>query len=238
MAVPTFQVSCCGKRLLCPGVYELRFTKPDGFVFVPGQFVLFDVPAADDPADVQVRAYSVASAPAEPELLFVVKLVEGGRAARWVRDDVREGTVVAMRGPLGVFHVDRSTTKPYLFIATGTGAAPFRSQVRWLLEEEGERRPMDVLLGVRRPEDLFWEEEWRAWEREFPQLRVHASFLDRTPDWHGETGTLQDRACRLIAARPSGIYLCGSPFLVRELKESCLGAWGVPKEDVHVESYV
>lgn len=238
MATPSFTVTCRSKKLLLPSIYELRFEKPAGFTFVAGQFVLFDVPLASDPADTQVRAYSIASAPKDGELLFVIKIVPGGRAGAWVRDVLVEGMTVSMKGPLGAFTVDRMTTKPYLFVATGTGIAPFRSQVRSQLYAEGDQRPIHLLWGFVRAGDLFWAEEWRALEKEFPNFHVHISFLDGAPDWHGEAGPVPERAKVLIGTLQPSLYFCGSPELVKVLRESCLSAWGVPKEDVHVESFL
>jgi len=226
-----------GKRILVPGIFELRFEKPVGFTFVAGQFVLFDVPRLDDPTDTQVRAYSVASAPADSELLFVIKAVPGGRAGAWVEHVIAEGMTVSMKGPLGAFTVDRVTSKPYLFVATGTGVAPFRSQLRWLLHEQGERRPVHLLCGFVRAGDIFWAEEWKALEQEFPNFQAHVSFLDGAPDWHGEAGPVLERADTLVRSLQPSLSLCGAPDLVKSLRESSQ-AWGVPKEDVHVESFV
>ena len=37
---------------------------------------------------------------------------------------------------------------------------------------------------------------------------------------------------------PASVYLCGAPDIVKILKDSCLAEWKIPKEDVHVESFV
>jgi ferredoxin-NADP reductase len=75
-----FTTTCLSKRRIAPGVYELRFKKPETLAFIAGQFLLFDVPLAGKPDDIQPRAYSIASTPTENDLLFVIKLVPNGRA--------------------------------------------------------------------------------------------------------------------------------------------------------------
>ncbi|MFA6523658.1 MAG: FAD-binding oxidoreductase [Candidatus Peribacteraceae bacterium] len=238
MPLPSFTVRCLGKKLVAPGVYEFRVEKPQGFTFTAGQFAFFVVPAAGNPADVQNRAYSIASAPHDPELLFVIKIVKGGRAGAWFENVVSEGTTMTMQGPCGVFTLDRKTAKPYLFIATGTGIAPFRSQARSLLLEQGEKREIHLLFGVLKKVDMFWEEEWKKMEEEHPNFHAHISYLDGGIDWHGESGAVPDRACTIINASPCSIYLCGSEQIVKELKQVCLEKLQVPKEDVHAESFV
>lgn len=238
MPVRTYTTRCTGKRTIATNVVELRLAKPEGFTFTPGQFVLFDVPLLEDPVDIQTRAYSIASPPSDPRLLFILKLVPGGRASRWVEESVQVGTSVVMQGPLGKFTLDRETVNPYLFIATGTGIAPFRSQLEWALMKEGDRRPMDLLFGVLKREDLFWEEWLRDLEQRYPNLRVHVSILAGEPDWHGNRGSIQERVPQLLRERETSVYICGAPEMVKEVKELCLTQLAVSREDVHTEAYI
>src|SRR5258708_6340459 len=129
MTLTTYTSVCTAKTLLARGVYEFRLTKPMGFTFKPGQFILFNVPLIVNPADVQTRAFSIASTPEESELLFVAKIIPGGRASRWIEEVMTVGTEVTFTGPFGNFVLDSTSEKDYLFLATGTGNAPFRSMI-------------------------------------------------------------------------------------------------------------
>jgi ferredoxin-NADP reductase len=162
----SFTIICRQKALIAPFVYELRCEKPLEFSFKPGQFVLFDVPLLDNAKDIQPRAYSIASAPFDPDLLFVIKLVQNGRASRWIEKALDAGTPVNVQGSFGAFTLDAAPGKPYIFIATGTGIAPLRSQILWALKEMKDTRQMHLLFGVLKPEDLFWADEWRKLEPE------------------------------------------------------------------------
>lgn len=234
--IPSFQTVCTAKRVVAPGVFELRFTKPEGFAFRAGQYVMFDVPTVHDPNDVQVRAYSVASAPGESDLLFVIKLVANGRASAWVERVLQVGSSVTMRGPLGVLRFDAGS-KPIVCVATGTGVAPFRSMIIEALGEESART-IDLYFGVRSGADVFWADEWRALESRHPRLRVHLSAMDGTPNWHGESGALQDMIRGRIAGGEVSVYLCGAPDIVKTLQEVCLHEWRIPKGDIHSESFI
>jgi hypothetical protein len=108
MVTPSYTVTCTYKKLIAPGVYEFAFTKPEGFTFKAGQFVLFDVPLLTNPTDMQARAYSIASTPEDLELLFAIKIVPGGRMSTFVEEALREGTTLTMKGPFGVFEILRS----------------------------------------------------------------------------------------------------------------------------------
>ncbi|TSC99703.1 MAG: phenol hydroxylase [Candidatus Peregrinibacteria bacterium Greene1014_49] len=107
MPVPSFTTTCLGNRIIARDVYEFLLQKPEGFSYKAGQFVLFDVPLMENPADIQTRAFSIASAPQEKELLFVAKMKEGGRASRWIAEALNAGSSVRLQGPFGVsFHRD------------------------------------------------------------------------------------------------------------------------------------
>lgn len=129
MPTPTFHTTCTRNAPIARDVYEFACKKPEGFTFQPGQFVLFSVPLVDNQADVQPRAFSIASSPEESDLLFVAKMKEGGRASRWILETLKPGTPVTMQGPMGLFLLDRTTQKDILFICTSTGVAPFRSMI-------------------------------------------------------------------------------------------------------------
>jgi benzoate/toluate 1,2-dioxygenase reductase subunit len=180
---------------------------------------------------VQPRAYSIASAPAETRLRFIIKLVPNGRASRWVEHGLQAGMTMAMQAPFGVFTLDTVTEKPYLFLATGTGVAPLRSQILHALRERNDTRPMRLVFGVLWRRDLFWMDEWQALQSEYPQLRVEAVILE-------EDGSMQDRIPCLVGDFSAvSVYVCGSPEMVRDVKRRCM-EWGVPKEDIHAESYI
>lgn len=240
MAVPTYTIVCTKKEFVAPGVYELRFTKPEGFTYQAGQFVLFRVPLVANPADMQPRAYSLASAPAEPDLRFCIKLLPGGRSSTWLEQVVTVGTQVAMQGPFGTFVLQpQKTTKNYAFICTGAGVAPFRGQIQHALEA-GERRRMDLLFGARKKEDLFWVEEFEALSVRYPNFRLHLSLTSGASDWHGHRGRVQVVAPQVLGDQLANtcMYICGAPEMVKDVKTHCIEQWGIPKADVHAEGYI
>lgn len=239
MPVITYTATCTAKTLLARDVYELRFTKPEGFIFKPGQFVLFAVPLMEDAANIQARAFSIASTPAEQDLLFVFKLIPGGRASRWCKDAIEVGTEVSFTGPFGNFLLDAKTNKEFLFLATGTGIAPFRSMIESALIS-GDRRRMDLVFSVKNEADLFWHQEFAALAREHPSFAFHITFTAASSSWTGLTGRLQQVTPPLVEADFSqkSLYACGNPDMTKEIKRLALEAWGMAKGDVHVEGYI
>ncbi|PIR49591.1 hypothetical protein COU79_04055 [Candidatus Peregrinibacteria bacterium CG10_big_fil_rev_8_21_14_0_10_54_7] len=238
MPTPAFHITCTKNALIAQDVYEMRFRKPTDFSYKAGQFILFDVPLVENPEDIQTRAYSIASAPHEKDLLFIVKLLEGGRASRWVKESLSEGDTVRMQGPFGRFLLDDEEKSEFLFLCTSTGIAPFRSHVLEALHT-GDTRTMDLMFGNRFAGDLFWMEEFEKLALEHPSFSFYPVLSKPTGAWKGHKGHVQDIALQITKdLTKKRIYICGSPAMTDELKQLCLASWNIPKENLHVEGFI
>jgi ferredoxin-NADP reductase len=238
MPVPSFTLTCTKNEKIARDVYDFRFAKPTGFSFQAGQFVLFDVALIDNPADVQTRAFSIASADSESELIFVAKLKQGGRASRWVEENLKPGETVRIQGPFGRFVLPKESPLDMLFIATSTGVAPFRAQIIEAAEWKKNNR-IDMVFGVRSEEDLFWKDEMELLAQKYENFFLHLALSNPTDEWKGHRGrvqTLVPLIAKDIAKR--NVFVCGSPDMTKELKQLCLEQWNVPKEQLHVEGYI
>lgn len=238
MPTPSYNITCTQNRVIARDVYELRFTKPDGLSFKPGQFVLFDVPLVENTADIQTRAYSIASAPSEKDLLFVIKLKTGGRASRWIVESLKVGDTVRIQGPFGVFTLDRSSPRDWLLVATSAGLAPFRSQLAAFLSEETTRR-IDMIFGVHAEEDFFWLDELRSFEKSYPNFHVHPTLSKPSPSWFGHVGRVQTLLPEILGGRTAmKVYICGNPDMTKDVKRICIEEFHLPKANVHMEGYI
>lgn len=238
MPIPRHDIVCTEKKLIAKDTYQVRFTRPDDWNFKTGQFVLLDVPLLDKPEDIQTRAYSIGSEPDERDILLAVKLKQGGRSSTWFERIVAEGTHATMQGPFGNFTLPETSHKPYLFLATGAGIAPFRAQIRELLRRD-EQHAIDLVFGVRTEEELFWVPEFQDLAKAHERFSLHVT-LTRAPDaWTGHRGRVQAVA-PLVAPDLAEriVYACGNPDMTKEVKPLALENWGVPKQDLHIEGFI
>ncbi len=239
MPIPTFTTTCLSQKTVAKDVIELRVQKPEGFTFKPGQFVLFQVPLVDNPSDIQPRAYSIASAPHDCELLFLIKLLEQGRASNWLRTTVKEGTQFVFTGPFGNFVLAPEEEKKLLFVATGTGMAPFRSMWRDLCKK-GDKRPIDIVLGTYNESCIFWSEEFAQLTQDYPRISLHITLSEPGTTWTGHRGWVQKILPSIVHHdfSQSVLYACGNPSMTKEIKMLAVEQWGMDKKCVHVEGYV
>ncbi len=238
MPTPQYHLRCLQNKKIAHNVHEVKLEKPERMTFQPGQFVLFDVPLMTNADDIQPRAFSIASHPSEEDLLFVIRLKEGGRASTWLVEGLQEGDTIRIQGPFGRFQIDPNSSKDLAFLCTGAGLAPFRSMLL-AAKERKEMRKMDLIFGVRNEADLFWADELTRLMQEVEGLTVHIALTQPADSWTGHKGRLQHLAPLIIPdiARRQ-VYVCGNPDMTNEVKKLCLEEWGIEKSDLHVEGYI
>ncbi|MBU0678297.1 MAG: hypothetical protein KJ626_09260 [Verrucomicrobia bacterium] len=212
-------LTVCERRWLSDQIFELDLER-NGISFVPGDcLALF---SADGKTS---RPYSIASGTDEKVLRFLIRRMEGGIVSPYLADR-KPGDTVQISPPFGWFrpgapvHGDR-----FVFVATGTGIAPFLSFFR----SDPARTPIQCLHGVRKLDDACE----RAYLAGRCDLRLAVSREDHPDYFHGRvTGLLED----LPVADDINYYLCGLDSMIDEVSR-WLEAKGVVITRIHRECF-
>jgi benzoate/toluate 1,2-dioxygenase reductase component len=132
-----------------PTVIALSLSLEPGVAlgFLPGQYVNVQVPGTH-----QRRSYSVSSPPGAKELSFLVRNIPPGQMSSFLREKAAPGTPIEFTGPAGSFYL-REVTRSQLFLAGGTGLAPFLSMLG-RIAEVGSKYPIHLIYGVTNDADL------------------------------------------------------------------------------------
>ncbi len=212
--------------------FRLKLLDPPTLTFQAGQFVIVHVPQN---GAVVKRAYSIASPPHEPRAVeLCIQHVEGGAASTYFWK-LKEGDPVSISGPHGRFLLKEPLGYEPVFMATGTGVAPFRAMIRHLFHLNFTRNVW-LLFGTRYEHTLLYESEFRA----LANLRQNFKYLctvSRPKEWRGETGHIQETFKKHITDyTDKEIYLCGWLEVVKAVYQD-LGVLGVPKERLHYEEW-
>src|SRR5215211_7072547 len=109
--------------------------------FLPGQYVNVLIPGTD-----QTRSYSFSSGPQAPEVSFLLRDTPTGALPTYLRDQAKVGDRIEFNGPLGSFYL-REIKRPVLFLAGGTGLAPFLSMLE-KVSNNGVGHPIHLIYGV------------------------------------------------------------------------------------------
>lgn len=173
--------------------------------------------------DYQSREYSIYSGEGDEYLEVLVKEVKDGYFTPRL-SKLKAGDLVEVHGPFGKFRIDekRAPGQKYVFIASGTGIAPFRSMVRTYPE-------LDYLLihGVRYGKEAYDKHEYD------PQRHVLCTSGDRTGQVSGRlTSYLKDR----VFEKGTKFYLCGNSNMIFDSLE-ILKEKGFERDQIHCEVY-
>lgn len=129
--------------------------------------------------------------------------------------DIREGDEVAVTGPNGKRFLlpEDSAAHNYLFIATGTGIAPFRGMLMELFEGPGgpTKARVALVMGTPYTTDLLYDDLFQRLQREHPNFEYHTAISRETDRLY--VGSLMDRDIDrfvdLLDDPRTLIYVCG-----------------------------
>lgn len=229
-----------GRIGLTDAIAIVRIRPDDGpRDFVPGQYFALGLATA---GALVRRPYSTASAPGGAELEFLIRrVVDGAFTTKlWVTP---VGARVWLGPAKGTFTRRTPDVRRPIFVATGTGLAPFVAMLR------GDTPPPDrpgavVVHGVAHAPELAFRRELSDLARVgrityLPTVSRPTDPADR--GWSGAVGRVTDTlisAARTGLIDPAGCiaYLCGNPAMIGSATEALAGL-GMPADAIITERY-
>jgi benzoate/toluate 1,2-dioxygenase reductase component len=206
----TVQATVAGVEALSDTSYRLRVKLAVPMGFLPGQYVNLQVPGTD-----QARAYSFSSHPQADEASFLIRNIPGGLMSGYLAR-AKAGDAMALTGPMGAFYL-RPVTRPQVFLAGGTGLAPFLSMLE-LIATTGTDQPIRLFYAVTRDADLVELDRLHSLASLIPSLDVTTIVAAPEAD-HPKRGYVTDH---LSAAHlwdgAADVYLCGPPAMVEAVR--------------------
>ena len=196
----SYSTELLNRRWLTEGTFEIELTRPASFQFQPGQCIRFS-------HETMQRDYSLITTPTDSTLALCLRNVQGGKFSP-ILASAEINTSLSFTGPHGYF-THRPSARPTVFVATGTGIAPFLSMARSGLTG------FTLLHGVRKPADLYFEQFFRA------AARLYIPCLSGGSDQLlSERNVFQGRVTDYLRKHlPVGnydFYLCGRQEMIRD----------------------
>jgi len=215
---------------------ELEVERVDHFGFVPGQWL--SVKAKTPDGEEMTRAYSIASPPSENgHVAFCLNRVHEGFMSNHLCS-LNQGDEITFQGPFGSF-ILHPPMRDAVFIATGTGIAPFRSMLHWLLAEEDrhEGRQLWLLFGARCERDIYYREEFEHLAAKHDNFHFRPTLSRTTDNWKGLHGYVQQHLGEIVGMRTDmHAYICGLDKMVEASRE-LLKSLGWERTSIRYEKY-
>lgn len=203
---------------------HIDLEKPEDFDFSPGQFI--SLIFKKDGEEIR-RSYSIASKPEETVLGLCIKIIPEGVLTPLL-DKLKEGDEIEAVGPMGPFKIrPDSLNKDIVFVSAGTGIGPFRSMIKYLLNQ-GYKNKILLLAGYRKEESSHYDSEFRQLEAEYENF-YYEKILSSSE------GYVQELVKKNIQYR-TDYYICGLNKMVSSVRD-ILSENDIPEENVFFERY-
>ena len=205
-------------RHLTPSTYVLEMERR-GMEFEAGQHILLG-----NTDSIHKREYSIYSGTEDEKLEVLVKEVEEGMVSKQLKK-LTEGSFLEIEGPLGFFSIDPELIrqrKKFLFVASGTGIAPFHSMIKSIPELD-----YTLLHGVKYAEEAYERETYDS------DRYILCTSRDEKGDFHGR---VTDYIKEHDFDRDTVCYFCGNFNMIREAM-NLLEKKGIPPSQLHAEVY-
>lgn len=228
------------------------------------KFGLWDLKMKND--EPIFRAYSMANHPAEGNIVMLnirIATPPWDRAKNQWMDvnpgicssyvfDAKPGDKVTISGPYGEFFI-KETEAEMLYIGGGAGMAPMRSHLFHLFHTLKTKRKVSYWYGGRSKRELFYLDDFRNIEKEFPNFSFHVVLSEPSEEdnWQ-EKKSMEDEGDGFLGfvhqavidqylnhhPEPEEIefYFCGPPLMNAAVLKMC-DDWGVPPENVSFDDF-
>ena len=237
---------------------------PDEFKPDWDKFGLWDLKMKND--EPIFRAYSMANHPAEGNIVMLTIRIA---TPPWDRSkngwmDVNPGICSSyvfgckvgdkctISGPYGEFFI-KDTEAEMLYVGGGAGMAPMRSHLFHLFHTLKSGRKVSYWYGGRSKRELFYMDDFRKIEKEFPNFKFHVVLSEPLPsdNWN-EKKSMDDEGDGFVGfvhqalidnylnAHPEPeeieFYFCGPPMMNQAVLKM-VDEFGVPPENVAFDDF-
>ncbi len=212
--------------------YSFELLKPHRLNFKAGQYLSLAVDSTGSR-----RSYSMINSPSTDHgVELLVESIVGGLGTAYL-ENLKFGDQVNFLAPLGMFYVvDPSdphhnlavkppniqsnqvqTEQNLVFIATGSGIAPFKSMIFELLTDKQDIRPITLYWGLRHVSDLIWQDEFQRLTKQFKNFMFYPVISKAPPKWTLSRGRVTDLLDIHKFDANTAFYVCGGKQMVDDV---------------------
>jgi sulfhydrogenase subunit gamma (sulfur reductase) len=196
------------------------------FTFLPGQFVMLEVPGYGE--------IPISICGSTSHKGFIELCIRKAGIVTSVLHKARRGARIGIRGPFGThFPMEKMKNHHILLVAGGLGLAPLRAPIFYVTENRTEFRQVHIVYGTGEPSQLLFDYQYEQWRR---IDGVNLSIIVERPDesWTGPVG-LVTKVLSEIDTPMNEAYaiVCGPPMMFKFVCNQLSGV-GMPMDRMYV----
>ncbi|HLT98590.1 MAG TPA: CDP-6-deoxy-delta-3,4-glucoseen reductase [Burkholderiaceae bacterium] len=216
---------------------KVQLPSSEPFRYYPGQYLDFIL------KDGRHRSYSMATPPNEANQVELhIRHTPGGAFTDHVfgvgETQMKVREILRVEAPLGSFFL-RESSKPAVFLASGTGFAPIKAMVEHMIAS-GDTRPVRLYWGGRRPRDLYMDALAREWESKLSDFQYVPVVSDAAAEdnWQGRSGFVHRAVVEDLPDLSNyQVYACGAPIMVESARKDFSEVCGLPENEFYADAF-
>lgn len=178
------------------------------FSFLPGQFVMLELPGCGE------VAISISSSSSNHEFIELC-IRKVGKVTGMIHR-LKKGAMVGIRGPFGThFPMREMNGSSVLLIAGGLGIVPLRSSIYWVNEHRPDYKDVHLLYGARDPSQLLFKYQYDEWCKVY-DLNMLTIVEEPNHEWDGPVGVIT-KLFDQVQIDPDETFaiVCGPPVMFK-----------------------
>lgn len=221
------------KKNLAGDNWLFSFEFDERFDYQAGQYLSLKVSEEGDR-----RSYSIASRPNDKLVDLMIDVSPMGLGSKYALN-LNVGDKIEALCPMGGFVVEESKTQNLeesnmLFVATGSGIVPMKPIIEDLLIDKKYQGKVQLIWGMRHMAELYWVDEFKQLEKDFPNFEFKLVLSQAEGDWGGHKGHVGDVFDE--SYNEWSAYICGNKTMIAETVARLEGL-GIKKENIHFEKF-
>jgi NAD(P)H-flavin reductase len=198
----------------------------ENFSFLPGQFVLLEVPGYGEIPISISGSYSNKG--------YIELCIRKVGSVTNVLHKVSRGAKVGIRGPLGThFPLEKMVGHNVLLIAGGLGLAPLRAPIFYVTENRSLYKAVHIIYGTKEPSQLLFDYQYDQWHR-IDGVDLHLIVEKPDRQWKGDVGMIPKLLPKLdVTMEESYAIVCGPPVMFKFVCDE-LSKMGMHRERMFV----
>ena len=211
-------------------VMNLSIDNKEVFKFKAGQYAELYIGKCKE------KHFSMASSPNAGELEFHIKTLDGGEVSAYVKNNLKIGEAIKIKGPYGNAHLREKHKGPIIAVAGGTGLAPILSIIKYS-QEIGSKQPINIYYGSQSENELYSIEQFEEMSKINENMKFYPVVIEKPKNNILRRGFVTDAVIEDIKDFDGyKAYLAGPPKMV-EVAEEILITKGIRKVDIHSDAF-
>ncbi len=208
--------------------------EPSTISFIAGQTIMLNVAPGIN------RAMSIASPPSDTgHILMLHDIRPGGPGSQWTINH-KEGDEASFIAPLGMFVMNAESSRKKVFVATGTGVAPFHAMLLEYLPK-GQTDEVTLYWGLRYEADIYWKDEFEQLAKRYTYFHFVLTLSKPSDRWQESASQRRGHVTDHVVQNEQNVkgcefYLCGNQMMIKEMEHQLLTA-GVSSEQIRKDPY-